>query len=214
LDFEDGVDTLGRWMAHHLAELMDQVKKGATVAERAEARKSTVETILRVWEHRASLPERAYPLAPYQNVLAVLHKLRPGANPFLRFRLGDRDVDQLAADLFDSVSRLILALLLVKAPSNKKSSKTDKIAGKSLSKEERQILVTIESWSQLILPNPVNTNSRKTREGIHAPRDEGLRLKDVILTLIDATDKTLEDLHKEISSDKRDSSEELRTGRL
>jgi hypothetical protein len=32
LGFEDGVDTLGRWMAHHLAELIDKAENGATVA--------------------------------------------------------------------------------------------------------------------------------------------------------------------------------------
>jgi hypothetical protein len=52
LGFEDGVDTLGRWMAHHLAELIDKAENGVCATERVEARKSATETILKVWEHR------------------------------------------------------------------------------------------------------------------------------------------------------------------
>lgn len=59
LRFEDGVDTLGRWMAHHLAELIDEAESGSTPAERLRARKSATETILKIWEHRASLPGRS-----------------------------------------------------------------------------------------------------------------------------------------------------------
>src|SRR5687767_11542563 len=68
LDFEDGVDTLGRWMAHYLAELIDKAENGGTAAKRLRAHKSATETILKIWEHRTSLPGKAYPLAPYKDV--------------------------------------------------------------------------------------------------------------------------------------------------
>ena len=64
LGFEDRVDTLGRWMAHHLAELIDTAESGVTATERLKARKSATETILKIWEHpgittRQSVPARA-----------------------------------------------------------------------------------------------------------------------------------------------------------
>jgi hypothetical protein len=65
LGFDDQRDTLGRWMAHHLAELINKAENGATGTERVRARKNATETILKIWEHRASLPGNAYPLAPY-----------------------------------------------------------------------------------------------------------------------------------------------------
>ena len=34
LGFEDRGETLGRWMAHHLAELLDQAENAKTAAER------------------------------------------------------------------------------------------------------------------------------------------------------------------------------------
>jgi hypothetical protein len=115
LGFEDGVDTLGRWMAHHLAELIDEAENGAPAAERLRARKNATETILKIWEHRASLPLSAYPLAPYKDVLKVLDRLWPNDNPFRRFGPpAETKREQLAADLFDGLSRLIIALLLMK----------------------------------------------------------------------------------------------------
>ena len=48
LGFEDGVDTLGRWMSHHVAELIDKAENGVTAAERVRARKLATETILKL----------------------------------------------------------------------------------------------------------------------------------------------------------------------
>ena len=78
-------DTLGSWMAHHLAELIDKAERGQTEADRLQAQKTATETILKVWEHRRSLPGKTYPLASYENVLKVLDVLRPSNNPFWRF---------------------------------------------------------------------------------------------------------------------------------
>src|SRR5438094_3949598 len=45
-------DTLGRWMAHHIAELIDKAKHASSLAERAKTCKIATETILKIWEHR------------------------------------------------------------------------------------------------------------------------------------------------------------------
>ena len=84
LDFDDG-DTLGRWMAHHLAELIHEAENGANGEIRSKVRKEATETILNIWRHRASLPGKAYPLALYKDVLQVLGRLRPTENPFPYF---------------------------------------------------------------------------------------------------------------------------------
>src|SRR3990170_1610166 len=108
LGFEGQRDTLARWMAHHLAELIDKAEKGATAAQRLRARKSAAEAILRVWAHRASLPGNAYPLASYKDALKILPLLHPKVNPFWHLgRQGKRGRDQLAGALFDGLSRLV-----------------------------------------------------------------------------------------------------------
>ena len=56
LGLEDGVDTLGRWMAHRVAELMQQAEQAETLAEQQSAKQECSELILRIWERRAFLP--------------------------------------------------------------------------------------------------------------------------------------------------------------
>src|SRR5688572_3455622 len=52
LGFEDEVDTLGRWMSHHVAELITVAENGRTAASRRIAKRDAVTTILRIWQHR------------------------------------------------------------------------------------------------------------------------------------------------------------------
>ena len=54
LDLEDGVDTLGRWMAHHLAELMSIAEHGITSEVRIEASQQVRDTTLRIKKHCCS----------------------------------------------------------------------------------------------------------------------------------------------------------------
>ncbi|MDM7920809.1 MAG: hypothetical protein QUS14_00800, partial [Pyrinomonadaceae bacterium] len=65
LGLESGVDTLGRWLAHRIAELIVAAEKAPTLAMRRKAEAAAIETILKVWEKREDLPREVYPLAPY-----------------------------------------------------------------------------------------------------------------------------------------------------
>lgn len=56
LDLEDSVDTLGRWMAHRIAELMEQTEQAPTEAERESAKRECTDVIVRLWEHRMKFP--------------------------------------------------------------------------------------------------------------------------------------------------------------
>src|ERR1035437_1389126 len=47
---EDSTDTLGRWMAHHVAELMKKATCESDPELRRKAEDQAVETILRIWE--------------------------------------------------------------------------------------------------------------------------------------------------------------------
>jgi hypothetical protein len=159
LGFEEGVDTLGRWMSHHLAELIDKAESGVTPAERSKARISVTETILKIWEHRASLPRKAYPLAPYEELLKLLDRLRPGDNPFRYFGPpAETKRDHLAADLFDGLSRLIIALLLMKLPPGAESANVDTAAIEALSETEQHVLAALQQWSELFAPMPDMTS--------------------------------------------------------
>ena len=184
LGFEDGVDTLGRWMAHHLAELIDKAENGATGAERLRARKSATETILKIWEHRASLPGNAYPLAPYQELLKVLDRLRPNDNPFRYFGPpAETKREQLAADLFDGLSRLIIALLLMKLSPGEESAKVDTAAIEALSETEQRVLMALQQWSDLFAP--ASKSSERTRKGKKRGSGAKVNLNKAAVSLLD-----------------------------
>jgi hypothetical protein len=193
LGFEEGVDTLGRWMAHHLAELIDKAENGVTPDERSKAHKNATKTILMIWEHRASLPRKAYPLAPYEELLKLLDRLRPGANPFRYFGPpAETKRDHLAAELFDGLSRLIIALLLMKLPSGAESANVDTAAIEALSETEQHVLAALQRWGELFAPMP--ESSRRTRTGKKSSDAAKVNLDEAAVGLIDKIMTTLVEL--------------------
>jgi hypothetical protein len=56
LKLADSNDTLSRWMAHYLAELMTQAES-ATGEAKANLEKQCFETILKIWANRGITPE-------------------------------------------------------------------------------------------------------------------------------------------------------------
>jgi hypothetical protein len=196
LGFDDQRDTLGRWMAHHLAELIDRAENGATATERLRARKNATETILKIWEYRASLPLNAYPLAPYKDVLKVLDRLRLNGNPFRHFGPPAETIrERLAGDLFDSLSRLIIALLLMKLSPEDESAKMDAAAIEALSETEQHVLRALQQWGELFTPTNESTErTRKSKKGAAAK----VNLDDAAIRLIDNITNTLVELRSEL----------------
>ncbi|MEP5763526.1 MAG: hypothetical protein ABJ308_03000 [Halieaceae bacterium] len=85
LGLDDSVDTLGRWMAHYLAELIEdcQSEADSTDKVRAELR----DTVLALWAHRAALPDGKRPLEDFEPVFETLSSLRPsGEHRYARVR--------------------------------------------------------------------------------------------------------------------------------
>ena len=197
LSFEDGVDTLGRWMAHHLAELIDEAENGSTAAKRARAHKEAVAKILKIWDHRTSLPGKAYPLAPYKDVLRVIDRLQPDSNPFRYFgRHADNKKEQLAADLFDGLSRLIIALLLMKIASGEKSVETHPSATEALSETEQHVLTALQKWGDLF-ESTVNSSGRGRKSKKGGDRAK-VNLGKVAIRLIDSITTNLVELRSEL----------------
>lgn len=150
LGFDDGVNTLGRWMAHHVAELLNEAEQGATKAERLKARKQAVETILKIWRHREALPGKANPLTPYKDILPVLNQLRPNKEPFRNFGYSLMEKEQLVSVLFHDLAHLIITILLMRLSAPIESADTKRVAVGALSKTEQSVLKTFEEWSELV----------------------------------------------------------------
>lgn len=116
LGIEDDVDTLGRWMIHYIAELVDRAENASS--DRQEAiHRECAEFIIKLWTHRASLSVKRYPLESFDKVMAALIRLRDERPYYFRGidkeekpQLSDEvqhwlniaeEVDKVACDLVD-----------------------------------------------------------------------------------------------------------------
>lgn len=77
-------DTLGRWIAHYLAERMTSLEK-KTGSERDTAEAEVAEVVLRLWSLRRQLPSGRLPLAEVDEVEAAIERLAPGRRPWAYF---------------------------------------------------------------------------------------------------------------------------------
>lgn len=196
LEFEDGVDTLGRWMAHYLAELIHEAENGTTAAKRSRASQKATETILKIWEHRLSLPGEAYPLAPYKDVVKVLERLRPNDNPYRFIGYSQEEKkDRLASILFDHLTRLILTLLLMKTSSWEQGKRIDDAAIEALSDDEKRVWFAIHEWGSIFAP-PSKKTSRKGKNK-EAGNVSKINLNEAAVRWIDSITATLAELRSE-----------------
>ena len=198
LGYEDSFDTLGRWMSHHVAELIDQSENGDTEGDRLEARKRATETILRIWEHRAALPGKAYPLSSYKDILQVLEHLKPSDNPFWEYGYPNSTTrDQLAGRLFDYLTRLTITLLLMKLPPDGGPVEADSVVKDSLDETEQRILISIQSWVKLLeIEKSGNVKADKNKRKHGNPN-----LANIALELIDQSNEVLVELQTNIRND-------------
>ena len=61
LGLEQSVDTLGRWMAHYIAEKMEAAES-ATGEARDRKMSECSDAILKLWAHRSELPNASTPV--------------------------------------------------------------------------------------------------------------------------------------------------------
>lgn len=203
LGLEGGVDTLGRWMAHHLAELITKAENGTTLTDRQKALEDATELILEIWKHRTSLPGNTYPLTRYKNLLEALDQLLLDRSFFIQLHgLSHVGTDQLAANLFDNLSSLLISLLLTRLPIDGISDEIGSTVYNALDETEKAILDYLQRWRQLIYSDkPQIRVVIKTEE----ESDNDLGYEHKATDLIDKIIATLNELRtriEEISNDK------------
>lgn len=138
----DQRDTIDRWMVFHLAELIDASENGKTEDERKEARKIAVETVLKIWERRASLPGNAYPLARYKNILNILDRVQSDNFPFIPLlKQADVKNEEFIGSIYNELLYLFLTILLMRLPSEGEPEKAGTAAVNALSEDELKIFI-------------------------------------------------------------------------
>lgn len=85
LGLDPGVDTLGRWMAHYIAELI-QNAEAAKTEERPYKLSACADAILELWDHRHQLPSGKRPFEEFEPILRTMESLDPTDNSPRYFR--------------------------------------------------------------------------------------------------------------------------------
>lgn len=89
---EPSVDTLGRWMAHYIADLMEATET-SSIEERLAVQKRCFEAILDLWKHRSALPNGRRPFEELEPVIRALESLDPNDDTPRYFRSGRPPAD-------------------------------------------------------------------------------------------------------------------------
>lgn len=87
------MDTLGRWMAHHIADLIVSAEN-ARGEEKGLAEKNCFEAILALWRHRAELPNGKRPFESLEPVIRAIESLDPENETPRYFRSTRRPDDE------------------------------------------------------------------------------------------------------------------------
>lgn len=189
LGFSDSCDTIGKWMSHHLAEVMGRAEQESNAEKKEEYQQQAVELILKVWKHRTSLNADAYPLARFSGIIDSLSILSPEANVWERNRLGK--YESLAADTFSMLVDLYRTLHFIESVSLK-SFRNKHVPSTVWSDDEQKIYDFLTSWAEEEL-------NFRSSESSSADKAEFENATDSVCDFIDKLCGKLSKLKSEIS---------------
>ena len=201
LGLSNSVDTLGRWMSHHLAEIIVQARDEKSSKKRKTAKKQAVDLIFKIWAHREKLPGSAYPLSRYKDALPIIELMNPTAGPFGSWRRSSpNSLGDLSADFFTDAQKLVIAIILLEIGWNGKRSSS--VAAKALTAQERKVLQMYERLEDFLLDS--NHRVRITESGT-PPKNRSISEKalDLVSDLSTALGKIKILMKREIKSSKK-----------
>ena len=128
LGLDPGVDTLSRWMAHYIAELIEDAET-AKIEERPAKFSKCADAILKLWECRHQLPNGKRPFEDLEPILRALESLDPTDDTPRYFRSPRMAVDETEqnaetrkwlelADGLDYSAKILIRYCLTQAAQN------------------------------------------------------------------------------------------------
>lgn len=194
LGHADRGTTLSRWMAHHLAGLMQAAEGETTAKKRTAARTKAAGLILQLWAQRADLPGAADPMARYKTALSLLELLSPSTAPWQRNSAVKLHAH--VAALHDNVSKLIYGLLLADMKRELPKAKFDALAVQFLSVTERRLHEMLGSLSiQMVVHG-----DEKTALQPPVPASTEHRIRDSLKSIAADAEKALAQIVKELNT--------------
>lgn len=177
LGLEPGVDTLSKWMAHYIAEKMALAEQLASDVDIEKAQKECFETILKLWEHRWSLPSGKRPLEEFESILKTLKQLNPeNQDPFFHRQLEHKVCGLEKEDLFlkeiadytnmalqiDKTARIWIEFVLNQAAMKSKNEKTETVLKNAYSLHQNDDVLAV----RMILDGPYSLRVFDAEENV------------------------------------------------
>jgi len=121
-EFEQGnhPDTLSRWMAHYIAQLINEAENNTEVKKK-KAEKECFKTILKLWEYKSYFPDGKKPFKRFDVIFDTLEKLNPDNRNMFFYRNQSEDEEpdddlvkksMRAAQIIDEAARVWLECIL------------------------------------------------------------------------------------------------------
>ncbi len=86
LNLDYTANTLARWMAHYIAELIQKIETSKSEEEKKQLKKECCELILELWSKRERVPIKK-PTERLKPIISVLELLKENEHPFIPFIL-------------------------------------------------------------------------------------------------------------------------------
>lgn len=129
LKLSDSGDTLGRWMAHYIAEKMTQAQN-AIGKEKEAAEKECSQVILEVWKHRWEMQKKHSPFINFERIFKLVQQIDPEVQKSYFYNDYDEELRAeddpwlIGAYETDKAARFCLEYMLSKAARNSATTET------------------------------------------------------------------------------------------
>lgn len=170
----DPSDLIGRWMSHHLAELIIQCEQNPDDRELSE---TTRDVVLKLWEHKSGAPFQSDPYRYLQPLLRAIARLEPNPAPWTFYSPFDEETPSAGSlstypllrttlDIDREVGNLIRLCVGTAAQEAISSEESWVISGKETAKTEedravRALEQAIRRMSLQIQTSPDAPNAQK-----------------------------------------------------
>lgn len=204
LDFDQSVDTLGRWMAHHVSDLMTDVKNSKG-RKKQEAEEKCREAILALWKHIDVFRKRPRLLEETELLFETISKLNPDktsnfysflTNAEIKKSSASEDINEwLELSLgIDYSARLLIGMCLKEAAEEIKSSNEEWL---DLAKK-----LDIDIPKTIVIRSLTDENQHSETNFEVGQREERIKYlkerKKRLTTLLDLSEKLLLEIDGEI----------------
>lgn len=190
LNLDQSVDTLARWMVHHVAEVM-QAMESSVGSEKIVAEDRCRETILSLWKHLAYFPGGRDPLEEIKSLFATIKALDPENHEYFYSFAGTTEFheSEFAADTksllnlareIDVSARMLIGMCLRRVASDISQEKHELLKLAESFDEEPSVshVVNFLSDGDQELDDVLQDSTRK--ETVRALKERHTRLKSMV----------------------------------